>query len=62
MQVQTAALEISVSTTDYVIDILLISVIFRQVRPHELTPRAALPDEDPGADLDRPGARPGRIR
>ena len=30
------------STTDYVIDILLILVIFRQVRPHELTPRAAL--------------------
>jgi len=31
-----------VSTTDCVIDILLILVIFRQVRPHELTPRAAL--------------------
>jgi hypothetical protein len=31
-----------VSVTDYVIDILLILVIFRQVRPHELTPRAAL--------------------
>jgi hypothetical protein len=31
-----------VSVTDYVIDILLIVVIFRQVRPHELTPRAAL--------------------
>jgi len=31
-----------VSITDYVIDILLIVVIFRQVRPHELTPRAAL--------------------
>jgi hypothetical protein len=30
------------STTDYVIDILLILVIFRQVRPHELSPRAAL--------------------
>ncbi|MGP0025222.1 MAG: hypothetical protein ACLPKE_17970 [Streptosporangiaceae bacterium] len=30
------------SVTDYVIDILLILVIFRQVRPHELTPRAAL--------------------
>jgi len=39
---QTAQLEISVSTTDYVIDILLILVIFRQVRPHELTPRAAV--------------------
>jgi hypothetical protein len=31
-----------VSVTDYVIDILLILVIFRQVRPHQLTPRAAL--------------------
>jgi hypothetical protein len=31
-----------VSVTDYVVDILLIVVIFRQVRPHELTPRAAL--------------------
>jgi hypothetical protein len=31
-----------VSVTDYVIDILLIVVIFRQVRPHELTPRVAL--------------------
>jgi hypothetical protein len=31
-----------VSVTDYVIDILLIVVIFRQVRPHELTARAAL--------------------
>jgi hypothetical protein len=31
-----------VSVTDYVIDILLVVVIFRQVRPHELTPRAAL--------------------
>jgi hypothetical protein len=31
-----------VSITDYVIDILLIVVIFRQVRPHELTPGAAL--------------------
>lgn len=30
------------SVTDYVIDILLILVIFRQVRPHELTLRAAL--------------------
>jgi hypothetical protein len=30
------------SVTDYVIDILLILVIFRQVRPHQLTPRAAL--------------------
>jgi hypothetical protein len=30
------------STTDYVIDILLILVIFRAVRPHRLTPRAAL--------------------
>ena len=30
------------SITDYVIDILLIVVIFRQVRPHELTSRAAL--------------------
>ncbi len=30
------------SIADYVIDILLIVVIFRQVRPHELTPRAAL--------------------
>ncbi len=30
------------SVTDDVIDILLILVIFRQVRPHELTPRAAL--------------------
>ena len=30
------------SVTDYVIDIVLIVVIFRQVRPHELTPRAAL--------------------
>jgi hypothetical protein len=30
------------SITDYVIDILLILVIFRQVRPHELTLRAAL--------------------
>jgi hypothetical protein len=31
-----------VSVTDYVIDILLILVIFRAVRPHPLTPRAAL--------------------
>jgi hypothetical protein len=31
-----------VSLTDYVIDILLIAVIFRQVRPHPLTLRAAL--------------------
>ena len=30
------------SITDYVIDILLIAVIFRQVRPHQLTPRSAL--------------------
>jgi hypothetical protein len=30
-----------VSVTDYVIDILLILVIFRHVRPHQLTPRAA---------------------
>ena len=30
------------SITDYVVDILLILVIFRAVRPHELTPRAAL--------------------
>ncbi len=30
------------SITDYVIDILLILVIFRQVRPHELTPRTVL--------------------
>jgi hypothetical protein len=30
------------SVTDYVIDILLIAVIFRQVRPHRLTPRSAL--------------------
>ena len=30
------------SVTDYVIDVLLILVIFRQVRPHQLTPRAAL--------------------
>jgi hypothetical protein len=30
------------SVTDYVIDILLILVIFRAVRPHRLTPRAAL--------------------
>jgi len=28
--------------TDHVVDILLILVIFRQVRPHELTSRAAL--------------------
>jgi hypothetical protein len=32
-----------VSITDYAIDILLIAVIFRQVRPRELTPRSALP-------------------
>jgi hypothetical protein len=31
-----------VSVTDYVVDILLILVIFRQVRPHQLTTRAAL--------------------
>ena len=30
------------SITDYVIDILLILVIFRAVRPHPLTPRAAV--------------------
>jgi hypothetical protein len=30
------------SVTDYVIDILLIAVIFRQVRTHELTTRSAL--------------------
>lgn len=30
------------STTDYIIDILLILVIFRQVRPHPLTTRALL--------------------
>jgi hypothetical protein len=30
------------SVSDYVIDILLILVIFRAVRPHPLTPRAAL--------------------
>ncbi|MGH3206183.1 MAG: hypothetical protein ACRDNO_00320 [Trebonia sp.] len=30
------------SATDYVIDLLLIVVIFRQVRVHELTPRSAL--------------------
>ena len=29
------------SITDYLIDILLIAVVFRQVRPHRLTPRAA---------------------
>jgi len=31
-----------VSITDYVVDILLILVIFRAVRPHPLTLRAAL--------------------
>jgi hypothetical protein len=31
-----------VSVTDYTIDILLILVIFRQVRPHQLTTRALL--------------------
>jgi hypothetical protein len=31
-----------VSITDYIIDILLILVIFRAVRPHPLTPRAAV--------------------
>jgi hypothetical protein len=31
-----------VSLTDYVIDILLIAVIFRQVAPRELTPRTAV--------------------
>jgi hypothetical protein len=30
------------SVADYVIDILLIAVIFRQVRPHQLTLRAAM--------------------
>lgn len=30
------------SVTDYIIDILLILVIFRQVRPHQLTVRAAV--------------------
>ena len=30
------------STTDYVVDILLILVIFRQVRPRELTARSAI--------------------
>jgi hypothetical protein len=30
------------SITDYIIDLLLIVVIFRQVRPHELTARSAL--------------------
>ena len=30
------------SVTDYAVDILLILVIFRAVRPHPLTPRAAL--------------------
>jgi hypothetical protein len=33
---------ISVSITDYVIDILLIAVIFRQTRPHELTARTVI--------------------
>jgi hypothetical protein len=36
------ARENSMSVTDYVIDILLIVVIFRQVRPHELTWRTAV--------------------
>ena len=40
------------SVTDYVIDILLILVIFRQVRPHELTPRAA-PEEAGRAVVER---------
>jgi hypothetical protein len=35
-------LEDTVSVTDYVIDILLILVIFRQVRPHPLTIRASV--------------------
>jgi hypothetical protein len=36
--------ETTMNTTDYVIDILLIAVIFRQVRPHQLTlSNAALP-------------------
>jgi len=30
------------SVTDYVIDVLLVAVILRQVRPHELTVRSAL--------------------
>ena len=30
------------SATDYIIDLLLIAVIFRQVRPHELTARSAV--------------------
>ena len=34
--------KIIMSVTDYVIDLLLIAVIFRQVRPHRLTPRSAL--------------------
>ena len=35
------ARENSVSVTDHVIDILLIVVIFRQVRPHKLTLRTS---------------------
>jgi hypothetical protein len=35
-------LEDTVSVTDYIIDILLILVIFRQVRPHQVTLRAAV--------------------
>jgi hypothetical protein len=31
-----------VSVTDYVIDVLLVAVVLRQVRPHELTVRSAL--------------------
>jgi pimeloyl-ACP methyl ester carboxylesterase len=30
--------------------------------PAETGLSCELPDEDPGADLDRPGARPGRIQ
>jgi hypothetical protein len=34
-------LQDTVNVTDYVIDILLIHAIVRQVRPHQLTPRSA---------------------
>jgi hypothetical protein len=34
--------ENSMSVTDYVVDILLIVIIFRQVRPRELTLRTAV--------------------
>jgi hypothetical protein len=34
--------ESTMSVTDYIIDILLIVVIFRQIRPHQLTLRVAL--------------------